>query len=117
MAVGGLSNLSNTIDTLNARADARDAKTNVELMQHDIERLLMITEALWLFVKQQNNFTDEDLVKVISEIEMRESHLPKHVPVTCPACGRANSGKRDLCIYCASRFRWTRLRGKARGRF
>ena len=100
MLGGGLSNLSNTLDTLNARADARDAKTNVELMQHDIERLLMITEALWLFVKQQNNFTDEDLVKVITEIEMRESHAPKHVPVTCPACGRANSGKRDLCIYC-----------------
>ena len=99
-AAGGLSNLSNALEAVNARAEARDAKTSVELMQHDIERLLMITEALWLFVKQQNNFTDEDLVKVISEIEMRESHLPKHVPVTCPACGRANSGKRDLCIYC-----------------
>jgi hypothetical protein len=69
-------------------------------MQHDIERLLMITEALWLFIKTQHNYTDEDLVKVITEIEMRDSQLPKHQPVTCPACGRVNSGKRDLCIYC-----------------
>ena len=83
-----------------AQAAAREAKTETELLRHDVDRLLMITEALWLFVKQQNNFTDEDLVKVITEIEMRESHAPKHVPVTCPACGRANSGKRDLCIYC-----------------
>ena len=97
---GGLSNLSNALEAVNARAEAREARTGVELMQHDIERLLMITEALWLFVKTQHNYTDEDLVKVIMEIEMRDSQLPKHQPVTCPACGRANSGKRDLCIYC-----------------
>jgi len=100
---GGFSNLSNLSTSLEAgqaRADAKQAQTGVELMQHDIDRLLMLTEALWLFIKQQQNYTDEDLVKVVSEIEMRESHLPKHQPVTCPACGRMNSGKRSVCIYC-----------------
>lgn len=95
-----MSNLSVSLEAGQARADAKEAQTSVELMQHDIDRLLMITEALWLFVKQQHNFSDEDLVKVITEIELRDSQSPKHVPITCPSCGRVNSGKRGYCIYC-----------------
>jgi hypothetical protein len=88
----GLSNLSVSLEAGQARTDTKEAQAGVQLMQHDIERLLMITEALWLFVKQEHNFSDEDLVKVITEIELRDSQSPKHVPVTCPACGRLNSG-------------------------
>ena len=100
---GGFSNLSNLSTSLEAgqaRADAKQAQTSVDLMQHDIDRLLMLTEALWLFIKTQHNYTDEDLVKLITEIDQRDSRLGKHVPVTCPACGRSNSGKRPMCIYC-----------------
>ena len=100
---GGFPNLSNlgaSLEAGQARAEAKEAQTGVELMQHDIERLLMLTEALWLFIKTQHNYTDEDLVKVITEIDQRDCHAPKHVPVTCPACGRVNSGKRSVCIYC-----------------
>jgi hypothetical protein len=96
----GLSNLSASLEAVQARADAKQAQTSVDLMQHDIDRLLMITEALWLFVKTQHGYSDEDLVKVITEIDQRDSQSPKHVPVTCPGCGRVNSGKRSVCIYC-----------------
>ncbi len=96
----GLSNLSTSLEAGQARAAAKEAQTGVEFMQHDIDRLLMLTEALWMFVKTQHNYTDEDLVRVITEIEMRDSQSPKHQPVTCPACGRLNAGKRPNCIYC-----------------
>jgi hypothetical protein len=96
----GLSNLGVSLEAGQARADAKEAQTGVELIQHDIDRLLMLTEALWLFVKEQHGYSDEDLVKVITEIDQRDSQLPKHVPVTCPACGRLNSGKRANCLYC-----------------
>ena len=96
----GLSNLSASLEAGQARADARQAQTSVDLMQHDIDRLLMITEALWLFIKQQHGYADEDLVKVITEIDQRDAQQGAHVPVTCPACGRSNTGKRARCIYC-----------------
>jgi hypothetical protein len=86
-----------------AATDAREAKAATESMQHDIDRLLMITEALWGFLKQQHGYSDEDLVQAIKEIDMRDGMLDgraKRGPVTCPACGRANSGKRPMCIYC-----------------
>lgn len=104
LSSGGLTNLGASLEAGQARADAKEAQTSVQLMQHDIDRLLMITEALWLFVKEQHNYSDEDLVKVINEIDLRDGLLDgrsaKSAPVTCPACGRINSGKRAACIYC-----------------
>ncbi len=97
-----LSNLSVSLDAVQAQQDAKEAQGRVELMQHDLDRLLMITEALWLFIKQQHGYADEDLVKVVTEIDQRDSRLPRHQPVKCPACGRMNSGKRNVCIYCGS---------------
>ena len=97
---GPLSNLSTSLEAGQARAEAKEAQTSVDLMQHDIDRLLMLTEALWMFIKTQHNYTDEDLVKVVTDIEMRDSQSPKHQPVQCPVCGRLNSGKRPICIYC-----------------
>jgi hypothetical protein len=100
----GLSNLGTSLEAGQARADAKEAQTSVELMRHDIDRLLMVTEALWLFIKTQHNYTDEDLVKLITEIDMRDGMLDgksaKTGPVLCPGCNRANSGKRPVCIYC-----------------
>ena len=109
---GGLSNLSASLEAGQARADAREAQTGVELMQHDIERLLMITEALWLFIKTQHNYTDEDLVKVIMDIELRDSHCPNisRSPVP-PAAGPIPASGPSASIA-ANRFRWFRSRGK-----
>jgi len=91
-------------DTNAARADAREAQTATELMKHDINRLLMITEALWGFLKKEHGYSVEELIQAINEIDMRDGELGGRpggsAPVICPACGRANSGKRPLCIYC-----------------
>jgi hypothetical protein len=97
---GGFSNLGASLEVGQARTDAREAQAATELMQHDIDRLLIISEALWSFIKTQHSYTDEDLVKLVREIETRDSQSPKHQPVTCPACQRVNSGKRAICIYC-----------------
>lgn len=83
---------------------AREAKTDVELFKHDIDRLLLITEALWTFIKQQNGYTDDALVKLIQDIDHRKSTASgvaiKDAPVACPACGRPNMAARNFCLYC-----------------
>ena len=91
-------------DAAAAASDAREAQTSTELMKHDINRLLMITEALWMLLKQQHGYTDDDLKKVITEIDLRDGVLDgkssKAATVSCPGCGRPNSTKHALCIYC-----------------
>jgi hypothetical protein len=87
-----------------AQNTAREAKDAVELFKHDIDRLLLITEALWTFIKQQNGYTDDTLVKLIQDIDQRKAKpngaAIKDPPVACPACGRPNMAARNFCMYC-----------------
>lgn len=87
-----------------AENTAREARTGVELMQHDIDRLLMITEALWTLMKREHGFTDDALVNLIEQIESRKVVISgvavKAAPLACPSCGRPNQANRSFCIYC-----------------
>jgi len=87
-----------------AAADARAAQTETELMRADIDRLLMITEALWNFLKKEHGYSDEELANAITQIDMRDGVLDgkgtKSAPQACPNCGRMNSARRAVCIYC-----------------
>ena len=87
-----------------ASTEAREAKSESELVRRDIERLLMITEALWQFMKKEHGYSDEDLVGVINQIDMRDGRLDGRVaptpPAPCPACGKINARNRSMCMYC-----------------
>ncbi len=87
-----------------AASTAREAQTNVDLVAHDIDRLLLITEALWMLMKKEYGYTDDVLTNLIGEIERRKVVVDgvavKDPPQTCPSCGKINSAKRLFCIYC-----------------
>jgi len=105
----GLHSLSNSLqtdaDAIAASGEARQAVTATELMRHDVDRLLMITEALWTLMKKEHGYSDEDLSKLITEIDMRDGRLDgksaqPSTTTTCPNCGKINTNKRPFCIYC-----------------
>lgn len=100
------SSFAATADAVAAEGAAREAKTDVELLKHDISRVLLITEALWTFLKQQHGYTDNDLKNLIQQIDMRDgkadAQTAKEAPLQCPSCGRVNSAKRTYCIYCGT---------------
>ena len=80
---------------------AREAQTRVDIVQHDIDRLLYITEALWTLLKRQNGYDDNALLQLVQNFEQRNiGNEAKDPPVDCPACGRPNMAKRTFCIYC-----------------
>jgi uncharacterized membrane protein YvbJ len=87
-----------------AQSTAREAQTNVDLLSHDVDRLLMITEALWTLMKQEHGYADEVLTKLIEEIDRRKVIVDgvavKDPPLACPNCGKLNSAKRPFCMYC-----------------
>ena len=87
-----------------AQAEAARATTEVRLLKHHIERILMITEALWDMVKEQHGYTDDDLVKRVQQIDMRDGRLDGRVAPSgvrsCPSCKRPTSGRHVMCIYC-----------------
>jgi len=76
-----------------AQSTAREAETKVDLIAHDIDRLLLITEAMWMLMKKEHGYADDVLTKLIMEIV-------KYPPQACPNCGKMNLAKRLICIYC-----------------
>ena len=87
-----------------AERDAREAQTSVEFMRQDINRLLLITEALWTLLKQQHGYTDDDLSKLVTEIDQRDGVVDgkanKIGPKPCPTCGRMVAAHHATCIFC-----------------
>jgi hypothetical protein len=87
-----------------ASAAAARARTEVQLLRADIEKLLMISEALWGILKEQHGYTDEELVRRIQVIDMKDGSLDGKVarqpPALCPQCNRAINHNRTTCLYC-----------------
>ena len=82
---------------------AREAQTRTDLLRHDIDRVLLITEAIWTFMKQEHGYTDDTLVKLIQELEQKKTTelgiSIKDPPIACPSCGRNNMATRPFCMY------------------
>lgn len=107
MMVGGaLGGSYASAEAVAAQNTAREARTDVELLSHDVDRLLLITEAMWTLMKQEHGYGDEVLSKLIEEIEARRTIVGgmavKDPPHDCPKCGRPNAAKRLFCIYCGT---------------
>ena len=73
-------------------------------LTHDIERLLMITEALWAILKEKHGYTDSELMRRVALIDLRDGKLDGKVskvePAPCPRCGKVLNKRHPRCIYC-----------------
>ncbi len=70
----------------------------------DIERLMMICEALWNILQERYGYADEELFRRITEIDLRDGRADGRVapgpPERCAACGHVVSKQRPICLYC-----------------
>ena len=89
-------------DVTEAKFDASEAMSEADLLKHDIDRLMMLTEALWTFLKKEHGYADDDLAKAVGAIDLRNSGAAKDAQEKCPACGRMVSAHRQLCLYCGN---------------
>lgn len=92
------------------QSQARNVRTDLEFVRCDLERLLMITEALWSILKEQHGYTDDELVRRITEIDRRDGIVDGRVaqspPASCPRCNRTLERKRPFCLYCGQAIAW-----------
>lgn len=86
-----------------AMRKAADASSEVTKLENRLDRLHLITQALWELVRKKLALTDEDLTKLIEEIDLRDGVRNGKVaikPITCPDCKRPASVRTDMCLYC-----------------
>lgn len=93
-------------DALDAKAKAREANTEVMQLKLKMEKVMMITEALWMLLKETNKFTDEDLKERIRQVDLRDGKLDGKVaaelPNKCPKCGQTLQKNMNACFYCGA---------------
>lgn len=87
-----------------ASRTAREAGTKVERLQFEIERLLLISEALWGILKERHGYDDTELQQRVMEIDLRDGKRDGKVsgstPIKCTACGKTISKRHPCCLYC-----------------
>jgi len=89
-----------------AKRNADEALIKTEDLALDVEKLYMITEALWTLLKMRGDFTDDHLLKLIKEIDMRDGkpdgRRKRETRPDCQNCGRKMISKSTICLYCGA---------------
>jgi len=84
----------------------RDVSTKQDLLEAEIGRLSMISQALWEFIKQNHpEFTEQHLADKVMEIDLSDGTLDGKVKKKvrhCGSCKRALNPRHMRCIYCGS---------------
>ena len=90
-----------------AKSKAVSVQREIGLLRGEIERLMMITEALWVILKEELNYDDAALIERIRQIDLRDGKLDGRVstktrPQQCAKCNRPVSKRRPVCPYCGA---------------
>jgi hypothetical protein len=82
----------------------RDESGEIACLKLEIERLLLLSEALWTILKEQHGFDDEELVRRMVTVDLKDGKLDGKVaktpPSPCPKCKRPVAKRHIRCIYC-----------------
>lgn len=94
----------NSLAAGKALSKAREATDRLSQLELSVSRLSLICRALWEILQREHGLTDEQLLALISEIDLRDGHLDGKLAARkvnyCPHCGKAVSPKQPRCIYC-----------------
>jgi hypothetical protein len=75
-------------------------------LKNDVERLLLISEALWNIVRTKCELPEDELAREIHRLDLEDGQadLRKRPtpPRTCPKCGRVVTKKRAACTFCGA---------------
>lgn len=102
--IGALRTTAPSSQPIGTAPEVREALTEVQCMKYDTERLLMVTEALWTILKEKHGYDDNELIRRVAEIDLRDGKLDgklaKEPPTQCPHCHRTMIKRRPYCMYC-----------------
>lgn len=93
------------LQSQNAARSADEARRQSERLAADIDKLFMVTQALWELLKTEHGYTDELLINKITEIDLSDGRLDGKVAKKehpdCPSCGK-KMGRHPVCIWCGT---------------
>jgi len=85
--------LDSKLRFLNTKAEEHD----IEKLKTQVENLSLICKALWEFIRENQNLSEDDLIKKIEKIKDI-----KEKTENCPKCGRIMNLNQNKCLYCGT---------------
>ena len=73
-----------------------------------LDKLMLISEALWSLVREKTGLGEEDLLKRMEELDPSdgaEDGKSSKKGIDCKKCGRTVSMRYTRCLYCGARHR------------
>ena len=86
-----------------ARSAADRAQWAVKEFADRLDRLTLASMAMWSLLQECTDLTEQDLLKRVEEIDLRDGVKDGKVTKTvnrCPKCDRVMSPKHNKCLYC-----------------
>ncbi len=77
----------------------------IRQLQTRVDRLALACQGLWELLRENTDFTEEELEKKILEIDMRDGKTDGKIGtqiVQCPACGSNTNSRRPNCVMCGA---------------
>jgi len=86
-----------------AREKAASVQDEVRVLSARLDRLALLSQAMWELVREQTNLTNEQILAKVREVDLRDGRIDGKLGrkiIDCPACGRMVSSVNRACIYC-----------------
>lgn len=97
-----------SIDQATDRIDskAQRATEAVTHLQTEVERLQLLTHAMWSLLSEKLGVTEQALIERVREIDLSDGVLDgkrkQSAAVPCPGCNRPNNRRHTRCMYCGA---------------
>ncbi len=92
-------------DAARGASTASSAKRMVEALELRIDKLTLINMAMWSLLQESGNFTEEDLLERVTQIDLADGtadgKITKQIK-RCPKCDRVMSPRHAKCLYCGA---------------
>ena len=77
--------------------------SKIENLENEVNRLTLITQALWEILQSKVGISESELTSLIEEIDLRDGKLDGKLspePKKCIKCNQSVSIKTGVCFYC-----------------
>ena len=90
-----------------ATHQAKNARNAVFDLENKIDKLSLICQAMWSLIKDKTDLTEEDLVKRVIDIDLKDGKLDgkySNPIVKCKKCDAAISHRFKKCLFCGEEY-------------
>ncbi|CAA0117842.1 Uncharacterised protein [BD1-7 clade bacterium] len=100
---------SNQAKTESATSLAASATSGVASLQGQIDTLVLANQAMWEILSKQLGVSEEDLVKKMNEIDLRDGKMDgkvstqRETATNCTECGHKIGRRRPNCYWCGAK--------------